>query len=311
MSFDIHGTFAALLTPRLPDDTVDTGALEALVGFLKTRGVAGCVVNGATGEYCLTTPPQLRSMMGAVRKASGGSMKMICGVGAAGIPQVLELASVAVDHKADAVLVPPPHFFPYAQEDLDAFYREVAARVKLPILLYNIPQFTSPIDAETASRLIRDVPNIAGIKDSSGSLQTLRILTHSGPPACRIVGNDAVLVDGMREGVCDAVISGVACVLPEVILSIVDQAGAPENGANVSLQEFLDAIGAFPVPWGLRWAAEALGILRAWSSQPVSQSRAAEAARFKAWFAPWHSTMISKMGVSNSRQGTLSHVHQA
>lgn len=301
MDFELHGVFPALLTPRHADDTVDTAALEELVGYLKLRGVAGCVANGATGEYCLTTPAQLRSMLRSVRNVAGQTLRVVCGVGGASISQVLELASTATDSGVDAILLPPPHFFPYEQDDIDAFYREVAERVELPILLYNIPQFTSAVHTETASRLIRDVPNIVGVKDSSGSLDMLRTLTRTDPLACRIVGNDAALPEAMRENVCDAVISGVACVLPELIQSIFDQSGLPVNGAEALLQEFIAAIQDFPVPWGLRWAAEEAGILRAWSAQPISRRRAAQAQQLKSWFRQWHTTVPSHIGASNSR----------
>ena len=62
---------------------------------------------------------------------------------------------------------------------------------------------------ETVRRLIVEVPNIIGIKDSSGSLEILRDLTTHGVEACRIIGNDSALVQAMEEKICDGVVSGV------------------------------------------------------------------------------------------------------
>ena len=71
----------------------------------------------------------------------------------------------------------------------------------------------------TVETLLEDCPNIAGIKDSSGSLDILRALTRSTSHACRIVGSGGVPESALRESCCDGVISGVAGVLPEVVLS--------------------------------------------------------------------------------------------
>ena len=301
MNHPIHGVLAALLTPRPADTTVDSASLEALVTALKQRGIAGFVVNGATGEYCLTTPAELRTMLRCVRKAGGDDVQLVCGVGGPGMAQVLELASVAAEYGADALLLPPPHFFPYQQDDLDVFYRAAAAAVEGPVIIYNIPQFTSPVNVGTARSLIHDVPKIIGIKDSSGSLEILRALTHTNAPACRIVGNDAALPQAVREGVCDAVISGVACVLPELVQAIFNHAGSAENPANLLLGEFLRAIDEFPVPWGLRWAAEAAGLVPSWSSQPVSPRRAERAAHLKTWFKQWHPAVSAHVGATAMR----------
>jgi len=287
----IFGVYAAVLTPRHADESVNVVALRSLVEFLMDQGISRFAMNGATGEFCLTTPEQLRVILSTVNEVSAGTAEVLCGVGAAGTALAIELAAIAEACGAKGLLLPMPYFFPYQQDDLDSYCRVVAASTSLPILLYNLPQFTSGLDKETVRTLITEVPNIIGIKDSSGSLEILRDLTAHNVDACRIVGNDSALAPALIERVCDGVVSGVGCALPEAILALFAQAettGSVEfERASTILNEFIEQLNEFPTPWGLKWILEARGVCKATFAQPVAQRRGAQAAAMAEWFAKW------------------------
>jgi hypothetical protein len=135
---EISGVFAALLTPRNGEGSVDVPALRRLVHFLTKSGSSSFAVNGATGEFCLTSPAELRTMLSTVRARGEGKARILCCVGGAGAAQSIELARVAESEEADGLLLPMPYFYPYAQEDLDLFCRTVAGTTRLPVLLYNL-----------------------------------------------------------------------------------------------------------------------------------------------------------------------------
>lgn len=286
----VHGLYAALLTPRKSDDSVDETALAGLVEFLLARGLSSFVVNGATGEYCLTESQDLRTIFSVVHKVAPKAA-ILCGIGAAGIARTLELAAIATGEGARAALLPMPFFFPYQQNDLETFAHAVARQTELPLLLYNLPEFTSGLDAETSCRILRDVPNIVGIKDSGRSLDTLRQLAAEESTACRIVGNDGMLVDALRDGVCDGVISGIACVIPELLQAILDAAAREDEEGLGRLEVQLDIVreklGSLPVPWGIKWIAESRGIFPARFSQPTSRERIEQGKELIAWCAKW------------------------
>jgi 4-hydroxy-tetrahydrodipicolinate synthase len=288
----VQGIYAALLTPRHQDNRVDPAATSRLVEFLVQNGIRSYALNGATGEFCLTTPADLRALFRAVRDTAGDSVDLLCGVGSAGLAGSIELAHIAQEEGAGALLVPTPYFFPYQQDDVEAFFQAIASSVSLPIMLYNLPQFTTGLTVETACTLIRDVPNIIGIKDSSGSLDILRALTQQGIPACRIIGNDGALVAALEEGLCDGVVSGVACVLPELIQSVYSDQRCDQVRL---LDEFIARIDVFPTPWALKWIAEARGILQASFAQPVSLRRSSQCASLKSWFQDWQASIPSHL----------------
>ena len=275
----ISGVYSAILTPRLADDSVDSHSLRRLIDFQLSHNISAFAVNGATGEFPITTPEHLRAALSTIRTVAPEA-RILCGIGAASITQAITLAAIARDFNAEALLLPMPYFFPYQQEDLAAFARAVAAATPLPILLYNLPQFTSGLAPETVATLISEVPNIIGIKDSSGSLDILAHLTAVAPDACRIVGNDSALCPALAQALCDGVVSGVACVLPELIVRAFSDYAAYE----ALLNSFIEQLDPFPTPWGLKWVAEARGILTATFNLPVTEHRRAQAAALIDWF---------------------------
>lgn len=292
----ISGVYAAVLTPRLADSSIDVPALTILIHFLLGKGISTFAINGATGEFCLTTPSHLDVILSTIQQASNGQAHVLCGIGAPGTALAIELADVAQRHAVHGLLLPMPCFFPYQQQDLDLFCRYVAATTTLPILLYNLPQFTSGLEKETVLTLIQQVPNIIGIKDSSGSLDILRHLTHHAPTACRMVGNDSALVPAIHEALCDGVVSGIACAIPEIILSLYAEAphlNSPSfHQAAARVDEYIAQLNPFPTPWGLKFTLEARKIIPATFAQPVTTHRRQQAAAMAAWLNAWLPTAI-------------------
>jgi len=278
MSKIVQGVYAAVLTPRTEDGRLDEGAFRRWLDFLEKAGVGGVALNGATGEYPLTTEEELRRLTELASEVLGGRLPFVTGIGAPSVDRAIQLGKIAMQAGSNALLLPMPYFYPYSQEDLMGFARGVAAALDVPILLYNLPQFTSGLAPESSCALIRECDNIVGIKDSSGSLDTLTLLLERLPDACRIVGSDDVLAPALQRGLIDGVVSGVACVLPELLVRMF-AAGyrATDTAALASLSsqmtEVLKELGPLPVPWGLKMMAEARGLARAWFPLPLSPGR--------------------------------------
>lgn len=291
----VNGVYAAIPTPRDADGKLNEKSLRDSVAFLLERGIRGFALNGATAEYCTVTPTELVRILAIVREMLPTDAKFICGIGSASLHGCEASGAAAIEAGAAALLLPMPHFFPYQQEDLIEFCRTAAARLPLPILLYNLPQFTTGLEPPTVLHLLHECPNIIGIKDSSGKLD---ILQELDPSYCRMVGNDSILTGALRDGVCDGVISGVACVLPELLLSLYAERSSTQSPrflhVEQALKEFIEKISGFPVPWGLKWIAEARGIAPASFSQPVSESRRIQARELQAWFHQWHSELLTR-----------------
>lgn len=283
----VTGVFAAVLTPRNADGDIDSKALEQSLLFLMEKGIRGFALNGATGEFCVTTPQEFEIILQVTADVTRGKASFIAGIGAASERTVVQLGKVAARAGAAGLLLPMPYFFPYSQDDLSAFCRSVDARLDTPILLYNLPQFSSGLLPQTTADLITECENIVGIKDSSGSLESLRLLTRNNIPACRIIGNDSALPNALEEKICDGVVSGVACALPELMQAL--YAAGRDHTADVGeltaqLRDFIVQLDAFPVPWGLKVIAEIRGLAPARYVLPLSASRIQSVAAFQQWF---------------------------
>ncbi|MDR3793476.1 MAG: dihydrodipicolinate synthase family protein [Terracidiphilus sp.] len=285
----IGGILAAVLMPRDATGKLDERALDANLQFLLEKGIRQFALNGATGEFCRVTGEELAQFMEAAGRTLPKNSAVLCGVGAASLLEAQRLAEIAGKGGATALLAPMPYFFPYKQEDLEAFAIALADSAPVPVLLYNLPQFTSGLEVETVLRLLRGHKNLIGIKDSSGSLDIMRAMTREGLAARRIIGNDGALAQALVEGVCDGVVSGVACVLPEAIEALYANRPGSEGFARAAelLKEFITQIDALPTPWGLKVIAEVRKLAVATYSLPVSAGRARQIEEIQSWFAGW------------------------
>jgi 4-hydroxy-tetrahydrodipicolinate synthase len=289
MSTSIQGTYAAVVTPRKETGEIDEAAFRGLLEFLLDKGIGGFAVNGATGEFCLTSEQEFERLVAVAAETVKGRGSFLAGIGGAGVDVSIRLGRIASKAGAIGLLLPMPYFFPYSQGDLKIFSRTVAAGVGAPVLLYNLPQFTSGLDPQTSLELIRECEGIVGIKDSSGSLDTMRLLTDTGTSARRMIGNDDVLAQALEEGLLDGVVSGVACVLPELIrqlyeTGIADPGSPPFRDHAEALASFTRQLQPFPTPWGLKIVAESRGLFEATYPIPLSTDRQRQAETFLRWF---------------------------
>lgn len=188
-----------------------------------------------------------------------------------------------------------PCFFPYRADDLVAYISAAASLIELPILLYNLPQFTSGLDVETVLALFEKHSNIVGIKDSSGSLDIVRAMTAEGLTHARLIGNDSALSAALTEGVCDGVVSGVACALPELMSSLFATGGRGDAFKTKSglLKEFIDHLGSLPTPWGLKATSAVRHFTRESYPFPLSAKREVEVAELREWFSGWYKQTLS------------------
>lgn len=289
MPFQIRGAAAALLTLRSADGALDLDAMEHNADFALDRGVTGIVPGGGTGEYFNLSLSQRKAIIERLLPVTSGRGQLIAGIGAATMSEAVDLASHALDSGADAVLLPPPHFYQYGEAELRQYFRETARAIDGPVILYNLAGFLSPMNEDLAAELLESVEQIVGIKDSSGSLSILRRITQDELDCVRIQGHDARLAESFQEGLLDGAISGPAGVVPEMSAGMFRTWGdgpAFERAARFN-DEFLDQLVRFPYPWALKWVAERRGLGRPALPFPLSPAQERSKARFLKWFDGW------------------------
>lgn len=185
----IEGMFAALTTPFYSDERVYFRKIEANVARYSRTLLAGMVALGSTGEAVALDDAESREVLRTVADAAAPEKVLIAGVGQESVKSTVEMAEVAAQFGFDAVLVRTPTYYSpqMSPESVLTYYRSVADRSPLPVMLYNIPRFVPfdipvPMVAELAHH-----PNIIGIKDSSGSLERIKATIESTRTAQRRV----------------------------------------------------------------------------------------------------------------------------
>ena len=176
----LSGIFPPITTPFYPDGEVYYRKIEANVERYSRSPVAGIVVQGSTGEAILLSDQERRDVLKAALAAAAPNRVMIAGTGVESAHETLKLTEYAAELGYDAAMVRTPHYYKKQMlaANLLAFYRTVADRSALPIIIYNFPQATGyDMPAEVVIELAGH-PNLIGIKESSGNLDKVKAMVE-------------------------------------------------------------------------------------------------------------------------------------
>jgi 4-hydroxy-2-oxoglutarate aldolase len=174
----LQGIFPAVTTPFYPDGAVYYKKIEHNIDRYSRTPIAGIVVLGSTGETVMLSDEERREVLRVTAEVAAPEKVLIAGTGAESVMETLRLTEHAAKLNYDVALVRTPHFYrpQMKPEVLLAFYRTVADRSPLPVLLYTVPPFTAydlPLEVITA---LAEHPNIIGIKESSGNVEKVGAL---------------------------------------------------------------------------------------------------------------------------------------
>ena len=274
---DLKGVLVALVTPMTRHGQVDKPAVGRLIEHVITGGVHGVLALGSTGETASLDEPSRRTLLTAVVDATAGRVPVICGVAQSHLASARVEVHAAAKLGADAVLVAPPFYYPTDQAGVLAFYRELAADAALPMMLYNIPQFTKVVaEPATVATLARE-GTIKGIKDSSRDFEYFEgvcIATRDMPAFRVFTGSDTMLLASMAMG-GHGTICGAGNVAPALVVKIFDEYARGNidvaRDAQDRLYEVVQAVRAGVFPLAIKSALQMLGVCEPWSAPPVRE----------------------------------------
>jgi len=224
MSAKFQGSFVALVTP-FRNGNVDEPKLRELVEFHVTHGTDGIIPCGTTGESPTLSHDEHKRVVEVVMGAARGRIKVVPGTGSNSTAEAVELTRHAERAGAAGALVVNPYYNRPTQEGLYRHFRAVAEAVAIPILVYNIQSRTA-VNVETATleRLVRDVKNVAGVKEASGSLdQMSQVIAACGPDFSVLSGDDNITLPLLAIG-GHGVVSVIANILPRETAEMVHAA---------------------------------------------------------------------------------------
>ena len=191
----LGGCGTALVTPFRSDGSLDEETLGKLVEWQIESGIHFLVACGTTGETPTLSHEEWLRVIGIVAETSAGRVPVL-----AGCTHNSTVEAVARGREAASVpgvsglLTANPFYNKPGQEGQYRHFRAIAEAVECPVVLYNIPSRTGVnLEPATVLRLAKDVPNIQGVKESSGNLQQIAELIHSLPPSVSVISGDDLM----------------------------------------------------------------------------------------------------------------------
>ena len=179
--FRFDGIYTPVVTPYLPDGTVNWDALSDVIDYLVDAGVHGLISGGSTGENYAQTVQERIEIAQFTRDKIAGRVPLVVGAGAMLTADSIALAEAARGMEADALLLAsPPYAVPTDRENaLNALAIDKAAG--LPIMLYNYPHRTGTMMGEEFLDRVGRSKNFCGIKESSGDINRVHLLARDYP----------------------------------------------------------------------------------------------------------------------------------
>lgn len=259
------GMATAIVTPMHTDGSIDYEALSRFVEFQISSGINGLVVMGTTGENATIEPEDQKKVIAYTVEKVAGRVPVIAGTGTNNTEHVLHNTRNACQVGADAILVVTPYYNKATQNGLVTHFTAVADESTLPVILYNVPGRTGcNLLPKTVAKL-SEHPNIAAIKEATGSLaQMIEIMHLCGDKIDVYSGEDGLTVPMMAMG-AKGTISVLSNVAPRQSVAMTDACLRGDYAAAAKMQcDLLPLINALfsevnPIPAKAATAAMGFG----------------------------------------------------
>jgi 4-hydroxy-tetrahydrodipicolinate synthase len=235
----IRGIIAPIVTPITDTEKVDEAALREHIDFMIAGGISGILAFGSNGEFYMLEEDEMEAILKIILHQTADRIPVYMGIGAVRTSKCVRLARMGVRLGARAVSALQPMFIkPTADELYDHFAAIAAAVPATPALLYNNPGKTGyPIPQGVVEKLAHTVPNLAGMKDSSGDMtETMEFIRRNRDVDFKaLVGKDTLIYPGLEVGAVGAVCS-TANYMPELVCSIYSKFSAGDRQGALEAQ---------------------------------------------------------------------------
>lgn len=189
----LQGSYVALVTP-FKHGGIDYSALETLLEFHLDNGTHGILLLGTTAETAALASDEKEALLLFAMQRINKRVPVMIGTGTHNFHQTLAATKRAKELGADHALVITPYYIKPTQNGMYEYFKALAGKVDIPIVVYNVPGRTGVnISAATMVKLARECPNIVGVKEASGNLAQATEIIRDAPEAFSLMsGEDAL-----------------------------------------------------------------------------------------------------------------------
>lgn len=241
----IKGVIVPIITVIDENECIDDVGMRAQVDYVIEGGVSGILAFGSNGEFYAMEEAEMERGLKIMVDQAAGRVPVYFGIGAISTKKCCRLAQMAVRGGADGISILQPMFLKPTYAELLLHFKTIAESVpNTPVLLYNNPGrvgYTLP--ADLVEELARTVPNLVGMKDTSGDMtQTAEFIRRTRDVGFKVFGGKdtllyASLCHGAVGGVCTA-----ANFMPELITDIYNKFVSGDLAGSLEAQFKLNPV---------------------------------------------------------------------
>lgn len=261
----IKGVVVPILTVIDEQERIDEAKMRAHVDYVIEGGVSGILAFGSNGEFYVIEEDEMKRGLQIMVDQAAGRVPVYFGIGAISTRKCCRLAKMAVENGAAGVSILQPMFLKPTRKELYEHFKAIAESVpETPVLLYNNPgRVGYTLAGDLVEELARTVPNIVGMKDTSGDItQTAEFIRRTRDLGFKVFGGkDTLLYASMCHGAVGGVCTA-ANFMPELITDVYNKYVAGDLQGSLEAQFKLNPVRLSMDPASFPVAAKDMATLR-------------------------------------------------
>lgn len=237
----LRGIVPPMITPLRGHDELDYEGMERLIEHILSGGVHGLFVLGTTGEGPSLSYRLRQELIERACSQVDGRVPVLVGITDSAFAESVNLARRAAEAGAQGLVLAPPYYFPASQAEVLEYLQHMGPQLPLPLMLYNMPVHTKiMLELDTVRRAL-DIPNVAGVKDSSSNMiyvHKLCGIIRERAGATLLVGPEELLAESVMLGGHGGV-NGGANMFPRLYVALYEAAAAGNLERVRALQDIV------------------------------------------------------------------------
>lgn len=241
----IKGVIVPILTPVDENEMIDEKKLREQVDYVIEGGILGILAFGSNGEFYVIEEDEMERGLKIMVDQAAGRVPVYFGIGAISTKKCCRLAKMAVANGAAGISVLQPMFLKPTEAELFEHFKTIAEAVPdTPMLLYNNPgRVGYTMSGNLVDRLAHEVPNIVGMKDTSGDItQTAEFIRRTRDVNFKVFGGKDTL---LYASLCHGAVGGVCTAgnfMPELIVDVYNKYMAGDLEGSLEAQFKLNPV---------------------------------------------------------------------
>lgn len=261
----IKGVVVPIITCIDENEMIDEARMRAQVDYVIEGGLDGILAFGSNGEFYQIEEDEMKRGLQIMVDQAAGRVPVYFGIGAINTKKCIRLAKMAVENGACSVSILQPMFLKPTETELYGHFKAIAEAIPdTPVLLYNNPgRVGYTLSAGLVEKLAHTVPNIVGMKDTSGDMtQTQEFIRRNRDVGFKVFGGKDTL---LYASLCHGAVGGVCTAgnfMPELITDIYKKFVAGDIAGSLEAQYKLNPVRLAMDPASFPVAAKDMCALR-------------------------------------------------